>query len=199
MVIEALENALKPSFTIAGVAYSGEQVMGVLADAESDCLLLDLGLPGKNGMQLIPAIRRRHPDVRILVLTMHVDRSVADACIAAGASGFVPKEATIAELKMAIGEVLAGRRYVSPLVPKSSHRLSLDAVHVGLQQLTTRQQDVLLRLGEGQTLVEISRGLEVSPSTVTFHKQNIMRVLGFDDDGALLQYAVVVRLNAKAG
>lgn len=196
MVIEALTNALKPSYAIVGVAHHGGDVMKVLVQAETDCLLLDLGLPGKNGLQLIPAIRRRFPQVKVLVLTMHVDRSMAEACLAAGAHGFLPKEASIAELRGAITEVLAGRHYVSPRVPKSSHRLSLGAAHIGLQQLTPRQQDVLLRLGEGQTLVHISRCLEVSPSTVTFHKQNIMKVLGFDDEAALLQYAVVVRLHA---
>lgn len=198
LVIEALRVSLAEDFTISGVAYDGGELLKLLEKQDTDVILLDLDFPGKNGLELLPTIRRRRPDAKVIVLTMHVDRGLAEACIKAGAHGFVPKEADFIELTMAIQEVLEGRRYVSSRVPKSTHRLSLEADHIALQRLTPRQQEVLLAIGEGQTPVQISRTLHVSPSTVTFHRQNLMKILGFEDEGALVQYAVLVRTGASA-
>lgn len=193
LVIDALRRALDVEFRVTGVATDGDGVIDLLSCQSADAVLLDLDMPKRCGLQLIPWISRSRPDVRIVVLTMHIDRGLVTACMNAGAHAFVPKDAPLEELVFAVHETLAGRNYISPRVPKSTHRVSLDAEHMALQRLTDRQQAVLLKLGEGQTAVEISRDLQVSPSTITFHKQNLMKALGFDDEAMLMQYAVLVR------
>lgn len=197
LVVEALRVSLEEDFAITGVAHDGSELLKVIDKHDTDCILLDLDFPGKNGLELIPTIRRRRPGVKIVVLTMHLDRGLAEACLQAGAHAFVPKEAEMIELQLAIHEVLEGRHFVSPRVPKTTHRMGLQASHVALQRLTPRQQQVLMCIGEGLTPVQISRTLSVSPSTVTFHRQNLMKILGFEDEGALLQYAVLVRTGAR--
>lgn len=193
VVIDALQRSLEAEFRVVGQAHDGDEVLHVLSRHVADGILLDLDMPNRSGLQVIPSIRRARPEVKIVVLTMHLDRGLAEASIKAGAHGFVPKDAPLEELVAAVHEVLAGRTYVSPRVPRATHRMGIDAEHIGLQRLTQRQQAVLLHLGEGQTLSDISRRLNVSPSTVTFHKHNLMKVLGFDDEAALMQYAVLVR------
>ncbi len=99
--------------------------------------------------------------------------------MAAGAHGFVPNDDTSAgDLKNAIAEVLARRLYVSSRVPKTMHRVGLAAARRGLHRLTPRQQEIVLLIGARKSASEISHELGVSPSTVSFHKNNIMRVLG---------------------
>jgi DNA-binding NarL/FixJ family response regulator len=96
------------------------------------------------------------------------------------------------ELRRALAEVFAGRRYVSPFLAKSSHRVSLDALHPLLHRLTPRQQEVLCLLGGGKTETQIAGRLHLVPSTITFHKGNIQRVLGLKSRRALMGYAVLL-------
>jgi DNA-binding NarL/FixJ family response regulator len=196
MVIESLQMILGCDYDIIGIAFNGDELLARLRQSAADCLLLDLVMPGRNGLELIPTIRNLTPVMKILVVTMLLDRWLANASLCAGADGFVPKDATLEELKLAINEVLAGRRYVSPRVPKSSHRLGLAAHHLGTQQLTPRQEEILLLLGEGRSETQIAVALHLGVSTITFHKHNLMRVLGIKSESALTQYAVLLRVGA---
>lgn len=192
MFVEMLRRWLGQTYDIAGVAYRADELLTLLKTATADGLLLDLQLPDRSDVGLLTAVRRLRPTLRILVLTMFRDRAVAEAALAAGADGFLPKDADAAELARALAEVLAGRHYLSPLVPKSGHRTGLDAVYSALQRLTPRQQEILCRLGDGMAAGEIAEQLNVARSTVTFHKHNIQRILGLETDRALLVYAVLV-------
>jgi DNA-binding NarL/FixJ family response regulator len=197
MFVESLARVLAADHEIAGIAYSGDELLAMLPSTPSDCILLDLLLPKRHGLELIAPIRRHQPSTRVLVVTMMPDRHLADAAISAGASGFVPKDAGILELRAAISQVLAGRLYVSPLVPKSGHQVGLGAQHIGLCRLTPRQQEIVLLMGEGKSGVEISDALALCPSTITFHKHRIMRVLGIEAEASLRQYSVLVSTEAR--
>ncbi len=105
----------------------------------------------------------------------------------------MPKLAGMTELKLAIAEVLAGHRYVSPLVPKSTHRLGMGAIHPLLGNLTPREHQIVLLLGEAKSETEIARLLDLHLSTVAFHKRNAMRKLGMGTDAALIKLAVLLR------
>ncbi len=198
LVIEALAKLLAREYTVVSALCDGLQLLELLKRRGADCIVLDLDMPSASGLSLIPRIRRLQPGAKILVLTMLQDREIADAALAAGADGFASKEATYTELTAAIAEVLAGRRYVSPRVPKSSHRAGLGAQHLALRRLTLRQQEIVLLMGEGIPATAIAQRLGLSPSTITFHKHNLMRVLGIDAEADLRQYAVLVRASAGA-
>lgn len=198
MVIEALTKLLARDYAVVATFCDGRHLVDLLKQRGADCILLDLEMPGMSGMSLIPRIRRLQPATKILVLTMLLDRGLAEAALAAGAHGFVSKESRFEELTTAISEVLANRRYVSPRVPKSSHRVGLTAQHQSLHRLTPRQQEIVLLMGDGMSPTDIAHRLNLSPSTVTFHKHNLMRVLGIDSEAELLRYAVLVRASARA-
>ena len=197
LVVDALSASLATTFEIAGVAHAGHELLALLARTPADCLLLDLQLPDRSGLDLIPEVLALQPDLKILIVTMFLDRALAEAALAAGAHGFMPKDAGLAELTKAINAVLAGKRHVSARVRNLDRRTNLAAAHPGLHRLTPRQQTVFHLLGEGKSEADIARQLDVSPSTITFHKQNIQATLGFENSAALLRFAVLLRNSLK--
>jgi len=194
VVVQGLQQLLGGRFDIVGVAYAGDELLALLASTPSDALLLDLSLPGRNGLDILPEIRALQPDLNVLVLTMHADRVLAEASVAAGALGFVPKDAGMDELELALAQVLAGRRYVSPRVPKSSHKVALDAMHASLARLTERQQTILRLLGQGLSSAEIGQKLGLSENTITFHRRRIRAILGLATEWELMRQAILVHL-----
>jgi DNA-binding NarL/FixJ family response regulator len=194
VVVQGLQQLLGGRFDIVGVAYAGDELLALLASTPSDALLLDLSLPGRNGLDILPEIRALQPDLKVLVLTMHADRVLAEASVAAGALGFVPKDAGMDELELALAQVLAGRRYVSPRVPKSSHKVALDAMHASLARLTERQQTILRLLGQGLSSAEIGQKLGLSENTITFHRRRIRAILGLATEWELMRQAILVHL-----
>jgi DNA-binding NarL/FixJ family response regulator len=193
LFVEGLSKMLQPRYEVVGVAYSGDALLALLPSTPADCLLLDLSLPGRSGLDLLPDVRGLQPHMRVLIVTMHLDRVLAEASLAGGAQGFIPKDSGIEELQVAIDEVLAGRRYLSPRVPKLTHRVSLGAKHLGFARLTPRQQDIVRLIGLGRSTAEIGNLLGLSPSTVTFHRANIRTALGIDSEWGLIRYAVLVQ------
>jgi DNA-binding NarL/FixJ family response regulator len=194
LLVQGLQQMLGRHFDVVGVAFAGDQLLELLRTTPADGLILDLSLPGRSGIDLLPDIRRAQPGLRILVLTMHVDRILAEAALGAGALGFVPKDAGMEEVEKALREVLAGRRYLSPRVPRHTSRLGLDAMHASLSRLTPRQQRILKLVGQGKTSAEIGDRLGVSEATITFHRQRIRKTLGLTSEWALLRHALLVHL-----
>jgi DNA-binding NarL/FixJ family response regulator len=194
MIVDGLRSTLRATYDIVGVAFGGKELLALLKTRSADCLLLDLQLPDRLGLDLIPDVLALRPEMRILVVTMFLDRCIADAALAAGAHGFIPKDADRKELKRAIADVLAGERHVSPRVPRTSNRrTSLEALHPALQRLTPHQQTVFRLLGDGKSETEIAHSLGVGPSIVTFHKQRIQKTPGLDTRASLVRFAVLVR------
>jgi DNA-binding NarL/FixJ family response regulator len=198
LLVDALRAMLAKSFNVVGVAHEGDALLALLKKTDADCLLLDLGMPGRNGLELLPDIRALKPALKVLVVTMHLDRSLADAALQAGAHGFMPKDSGLEELSTAIGEVLAGRRYLSPRVPPITNRMSLGAAHLGLAQLTPRQHEILRLIGDGKTTAEMAEALGLSARTVGFHRTNIRKALGVDSEAGLTRWAVLFRLGEGA-
>lgn len=195
LLVEGLRTVLGAHFEVVAVAHSGTELLALLPTTDADCLLLDLGLPGHNGLELMPDIRALRPGLRVLVVTMHLDRVLADAVLHAGAHGFVPKDSGMDELEDAIRTVLAGRRYLSARVPPITNRVGLGAIHAGFARLTPRQQEIIRLIGQGKTTAEIARLLGLGPRTVTFHRANIRKVLGIGSEWGLLRYAILMQVS----
>jgi DNA-binding NarL/FixJ family response regulator len=198
MVVEGLARAIEGRAQVIGTAANGDELLALLRWCPADCLLLDVALPGRNGIQLLPDILRIQPELSVIMLTMMDDRALAVAALAAGARGYVPKSAPVGELLDAIATVMEGDTYVSPRLSRATHCVGLDARHAALRCLTPRQEQVMMLIGEGHSCMEIARRLHLRASTVTFHKHNIMRILAIRADHELLRYAVLLREGASA-
>jgi DNA-binding NarL/FixJ family response regulator len=196
LLVQGLQKMLGRQFDIVGVAYAGDELLGLLRSTPADCLLLDLSFPGRSGLDILPDIQALQPDLRIVVLTMHVDRILAEAALAAGALGFVPKDSGMEEVEMALTEALAGRRYLSPRIPKFTHGVGLDATHLSLSRLTPRQQEILRLLGQGKTSGEIGDSIGVTESTITFHRARIRKLLGLSSEWEMARFAILLHLAA---
>jgi two-component system NarL family response regulator len=195
LLIAGLVKLLESRHTVVGTAFSGLELLALLQNTPANCVLLDLGLPDRAGMSLLPDIRRLQPRVKVLIVTMHVSRYMADGCLQMGADGFVPKDAGADELLEAIDTVLAGGRYLSPRV-RRTHAMELAAAHPGWERLTPRQHGIVQHLRRGRTQKEIAELLGLSPGGIAFHVQNIKRTLGIPATAELIRQSVLIAAEA---
>ena len=184
LLLEGMRVMLSNRDDIAGLAHNGAELMLLLGRTDADCLLLDLAMPGRSGIELLPDIRRMRPNLRVLIVTMHMDRILADAAMHAGANGFIPKDSGVDELSEAIDEVLSGKSWMSPRVPAQSS--TVVAGRAPLAELTPRQIEIVQLLGQGKSSGEIAELLGVSDHTITFHRDRIRGVLGANEWGAMM-------------
>ncbi len=186
--------AAEPDFQLVGEAGDGHEALRLLEQLQPAVMVLDLMLPGLSGLEVARAAAARAPETRVVVLSMHANESYVTEALAAGASGYVLKDASAAELVKAIREAAAGRRYLSP--PLSEQALTayarraasapLDPYHT----LTAREREVLQLTADGHSGAEIGRRLFISPRTVESHRANLMRKLSLRNQKELVRYAV---------
>ncbi len=194
LVSQGLRALLRPHYVVVGIVSDGRDVVSAAERHRPDVVLLDLSMPHRNGLELIPELLAALPAARVLVVTMHVDRALADLALQAGAHGFIPKEASAEELNHAIHEVLEGRRYISPKVPRRSFRDAAAMEHPELDRLTPRHLQILRLIGDGRSTAEIAEALGVSPRTVEFHRSSIRRALGITSEWGLMRFAIMLRV-----
>lgn len=198
LLLEGLELALRDRFDIVGTTTAGTGVVESCRELKPDAVLLDLSLPDRSGLEIIADLRAELPQIKIVVVTMHADRVMADASLQTGAHGFLPKDAGIPELTNAITRVLAGHRVISDRIPKLiTTRSSVADAALGLAQLTPRQRKIVHLIGEGQRTSDIAAELGCSAATVSFHRMSIRKALGLQSEFALLRYALLVRLSEQ--
>lgn len=195
LLAEALRAALAKKHEVCAVAYTAESILAAVTTHQPDVLLLDLSLPERNGLELLPDLRVAAPSTRIIIVTMHVDRVLAETTLNAGAMAFVPKDAGLAELDRAIASVMEGETFISTRVPNSTNRVSLRAAHAALALLTPRQQEIVRLIADGLTSVEIAKQLGLSISTLAFHRKNIRSKLGVDSARGLMRYALITQVD----
>lgn len=198
LLLEGLRLALQDEFEIVGALTSGTAVLPACRELAPDAVLLDLSLPDRSGLEIISDLQAELPQIRILVITMHADRVMADASLQSGAHGFVPKDSAMPELKAALRAILAGERFVSSRIPRlGSLRAYPPDTAVGLAQLTPRQRRIVHLIGEGKRTADIAADLGVTLPTITFHRQVIRKTLGIDTEYGLLRYSILVRMSGE--
>jgi DNA-binding NarL/FixJ family response regulator len=196
MFSQGLRAMLGDTCRILATVADGRNVVPAVLRHEPDVLLLDLSLPHRTGLDILGELRTAAPAVRVVIVTMHVDAVLVDAALRIGAAAFVPKDAEVEELRTAIDEVLQGRRYVSPRLPRQTWGEGTD--RMGFTELTTRQQEIVGMVGRGMTTEDIAVALGISEYTVHFHRKNIRRKLGLESDFEMLRYAILVGTTGQA-
>jgi DNA-binding NarL/FixJ family response regulator len=178
-----------PGIAVVGEAASAEEAMEVLGTRRADVVLLDLGLGDDVGFDVLRTIRARHPDIRVVMLTMHRDPESVRQALKAGAAGYVVKGAHAAELVDAIRAVARGESYlhssVTSAVIEDSVRGPVDG---GV--LTDREREILRLLSGGLSAPEVGRRLGISVHTVHRHVANMSAKLGLRGTVPLVRYAI---------
>jgi len=182
-------------FEIAGDAADGPSIIALARVQSADVLILDLSMPGRNGLDIIKQLRDEHPHLKILVLTMHAEQQYAKRAFAAGASGYMTKEAAREELVVAVTRVAGGGIYVSvPMAERLARDLSSPVAAQPHERLSDREFDVLRRLVEGHSVNNIALQLSISAKTVSTYKARILEKMQMQSDAMLVRYAVQHKL-----
>lgn len=184
-------------FNIIGEAQSGEEALRELKTLTPDIIIMDISMPGKDGIEITREIRNENKKVKILLLTMHSDEAFLKEGLEAGAQGYVLKRAVDTELITAIRVVLNDEHYIYPtLVPKlyKSNSESTENLITDAPQLSQRETEVLKLIVLGYTFKEIGEELFISPKTVETYKARITEKLGVTKRSALVKYAIKNRL-----
>ena len=176
---------------VAGEATNGQEVLELARGREFDIAVLDMSMPGRNGLELIKLVRAEKPKLRILILSMHSEQQYAVRAVKAGASGYLTKDSAAEELVAAIRRIAAGGAYVSP---ETAERLVLDSAP-GAEVaphtlLSDREFQVLQSIAGGKTVTEIAQQLSLSVKTVSTHKTRLMEKMGLANQAELIRYAI---------
>jgi DNA-binding NarL/FixJ family response regulator len=160
---------------------------------QPDVALLDIAMPGLNGLEVAAQVADNFPFVRVLILSMHATEEYVLRALRAGAAGYLLKDADTAELELALKAVTNGETYLSPAVSKHVTeyvRRIGEGEHSTLERLTPRQREVLQLVAEGHTTQEIARLMNLSVKTVETHRTQLMDRLDIHDIAGLVRYAV---------
>ncbi len=191
--IRALVEKL-PWVEVVGEAGDGREVLNLVKLHRPDVVLLDITMPGLNGLEAAARIAKEFPEVRVIILSMHDNEEYYWRALKAGAAGYLLKKAATAELESALQQVAHGEIFLSREI---SARL-LKKFPIGgiadrkspLEQLTGRQREILQLIAEGQNTKGIAEILKVSPKTVEYHRMKLMTGLDVHDIPGLVRFAL---------
>jgi DNA-binding NarL/FixJ family response regulator len=192
---EGLKKLLNADFDIVGVVADGRELVTAAEKLRPDVMVVDISMPLLNGIEAVRQIKKVHPEIKVVFLTMHPDVAYAASAFKAGASGYVLKHSAPDELITAILEGLKGRTYVTPMIAGKLLHSYESGSQSGTEtdtasNLTSRQREVLQLLAEGHSAKEIAVILNISTRTVEYHKQQMMVDLGIKTSAELVRYAV---------
>ncbi len=183
--------AQEPDLEPVGEAGTGREAVFEARTLKPDVILLDLVMPDQGGLDVLPALRHEHPEAKVLVLSMQDEPRYVREAFAAGASGYVLKEAADAEVVAAVREVAGGGRYVNPEL--GARLIAAEAETERLAEenpLSEREQEVLRLLALGHTNQEIAKQLYISVRTAETHRAHIMQKLRLQSRAELVRYAL---------
>jgi len=187
-----------PEVKVLGEASNGREALELVKTHKPDVVLMDITMPGLNGLEAAARMAKEFPEVRVIILSMHNNEEYYWRALKAGAAGYLLKKAATAELAVALQRVIHGEIYLSQEI---STRL-LKKFPLGeiadrkspFEQLTGRQREVLQLIAEGQNTKEIAEILKVSPKTIEYHRMKLMTGLNVHDVPGLVRFALRVGL-----
>ena len=193
MVREGVAEIIKhePDLDVCGTATTAHEGIEAVRKLKPDLILVDITLPGKNGIEFIKDVRAMNPDLRILVMSMHDESLYVDRVLRAGGRGYIRKqeggEKLIAALRQVVrGEIAVSEKMTGKLLEKFSGRKTIDSP---LEGLSDRELEVFQLIGQGKTMKEIGHELHLSPKTVEVHRSHIREKLKVTSAAELIAYA----------
>jgi DNA-binding NarL/FixJ family response regulator len=174
-----------PHFRVVAEAGSGAEALALAGTAPIDLVLMDITMRDGSGIDATARLAADHPDIAVLILSMHDKLEYVTQAMQAGARGYVLKDAPGKDIVLAIDTVMAGGIYYSAAVARQLARPAAQD-----NQLTSREQEVLRHIANGESNKQIARALDLSVRTVETHRLNIKRKLGIEGQAELIKFAV---------
>ncbi|MHB8778965.1 MAG: response regulator transcription factor [Anaerolineales bacterium] len=178
---------------VIGEAGDGQQAVARVRELQPDVVLMDIGMPGLDGMAATRQIKEAYPQTRVLILTQHENKEYVLPALKIGASGYVLKRAEGDELITAIRAVHAGGTFLDPAIVgvlAEDVRREPGTPTDSFDNLTDREREVLILLAQGKTYQQVATTLFISSKTVDFHRTNLMRKLGLENRAELTRFAI---------
>jgi DNA-binding NarL/FixJ family response regulator len=188
----------QPDLFVAGEADGPMAAMELIKKSMPDLVALDLSLAGGDGLDLCKQLHEMHPNLPVLIISMHDESLYAERALRAGASGYVMKQAPQEQVMQAIRRVLSGETWLSEKMSahllKSLRGTRADDAHASpLERLTDRELEIFRMIGQGLSVKAIADALFLSPKTIEAHKEHIKQKLKLETSNDLLQYAIQFR------
>lgn len=180
---------------VVGEAENGREAIDRVEELRPDVVVMDIGMPGLNGLEATRRIKKRFGDIQVLVLTVHTGEEYILQILRAGASGYLVKQAAPAELISAIQAVHRGEAFLSPSISKKVledyvQRTGATAQRDGFERLTDREREVLQLIAEAYSTREIAEQLHISIKTAETHRAHLMEKLSLHSTAELTRYAI---------
>ncbi len=176
---------------VVGEAADYGELTALLRSRECDVLLLDIAMPGKNGIEILKSVRLRHPRLRVLILSMYPEDQYALRALKAGAAGYLTKSSAPEKLLDAIRLVASGRRYITPQFAETlAASVAEPAQRPAHELLSDREFQTLRLIAAGRKLSEVAAELSLSPKTVSVYRARVLEKLKVRTNAELTRYAV---------
>ena len=180
-----------PDMTVADEAGNGKEVLSKIAKKDYDIVLLDISMPGRNGLDILKELKSKKPKLPVLVLSIYPEDQYAVRVLKLGAAGYLTKESVPEELVAAIRKVARGRKYVSNyLAEKLASDLEINAEKPLHENLSDREYQVMFMIASGKRLKEISEELSLSIKTISTYRSRIMDKMKMKNNAELIRYAL---------
>ena len=181
--------------SVAGEASDGYQALDQIRQGDYDVVLLDIAMPGVNGLDVLKQLKSERPDLPILMLSMYPEEQYAVRTLKAGASGYLTKESAPEELLSAIRKVCTGGKYVtSSLAEKLASYLEADLERPAHELLSDREYQVMLMIASGKTVTEIADKLSLSVKTISTNRSRALKKMGMKTNAEFTYYAIKYNL-----
>lgn len=183
-----------PDVQVVAESGDGRETLELITRHRPDVALIDIGMPGLSGLEVARRAAKESPRTRVIILSMHGDRTHITQALRAGVAGYLLKGAAVAELPLALAAVMRGETYLTPKISQTVVREYLDtggaAEQDPLQGLTERQREILQLIAEGRSTRDMAGLLHVSVKTIETHRLRLMERLDIHDVAGLVRFAV---------
>jgi DNA-binding NarL/FixJ family response regulator len=185
--------AAEPDLEVVALCAEGEGAAAIAKETDADVVVLDIGLPGLDGVEVLAELRRLHPRAAVVVLSMYPEDQCAIGLLQSGASAYLAKSRAPDELVAAVRRVASGGRYITDRLGEQL----VDATSIGRphDRLSMRELQVLRGIGEGKTVSRIAEGLGLSVKTVSTYRARLLAKLHLGDTAELMRYAIAQERN----
>lgn len=176
---------------VVAEAINGNEILSQVKQQPIDLLLLDISMPGPGFLSVMQHLEKKHPEIKILVLSTHSENNYATRALKAGAKGYIEKARTNEELYLAICQIMKGKRYISTRLKEKLFQDSDIGIEKPIHEtLSNRELQILILIGEGKKLNDIACELSLSPKTVSTYRSRLLNKMGFKHNNELMRYAI---------